>query len=284
MQHFIKFFLAIFIIALSTSSCTGSSAVPVPASPTKKAPSKTPKAPIATKAKPTATETERILDTKISIPNAPQIPPSDILDQVVFEGVGGGEHVCEDLSRLCVEPRKNGVYLVGFEPNQEITTIMFQYIEEGYRYVYYTQWMSTVGTDGTLWVEISNLDFRVQYVVLDASTNTFLVGSGPLTPEYQAYYLRTYSPCTQADYESRLKLGDKIRVAYVNGTNLRLRSSPDHSSLGNVIGGIPEGTILYIDFGPKCAGGWIWWQVTYQNESGWVSEGNGTDWLLEPWK
>ncbi|MGB8984013.1 MAG: hypothetical protein WCC12_19240, partial [Anaerolineales bacterium] len=250
--------------------------------PNKEAPTRTPKAVVATKVKPATAE--RDLETKINIPNAPRVTPADILDQVVFEGVGGGVLDCPDLSRLCAEAREDGVYLVGFEPNQEVIVMMYQYIEEGYRFVYYTQWKSTVGSNGTLWIEISNLNFWAHYVVLDASNNRLLVASAPLTGEYIDYYSNRYSPCTQAGYKSRLKLGDKVRVAYVNGANLRLRSGPDHRSLDNVIGGIPEGTVLYIDSGPECAGGWIWWWVYYQRQYGWVAEGDGTDWLLEPWK
>jgi hypothetical protein len=255
---------------------------PPKAAPVEKAPSRTPKAPAPAEVDPPVGGPGS--DTKLSIPSAPEIAPSEILDQVVVLGVGGGEHVCDDPSELCAQSLEEGAYLTGLGPDQRVIIMMYQYIKPEQRFLYYTDWESTIGPDGTLQVEIPNLNFFALYVVLDASTRTFLVSSVPLETEYKAYYSNKYSPCTDADYKTRLKLGDKVRVAYVNGANLRLRSSPDHSSLANVIGGIPEGTEIYIDSGPACAGGWIFWKVYYQKQYGWVSEGDGTDWLLEPWK
>ena len=220
----------------------------------------------------------------MNIPGSAEVTPAEILDQVVFMGVGGGEHVCRDLNELCVEAGFGGLKLVGFRPNQNVIIILYQYIQEESRYIYYTDWEATIGSDGMLVVNIPNLDFLPQAVVLDAQDRIHLMSSGPLMPDFEDYYSNHYSPCADASYQSRLRIGDKVRVAYVNGANLRLRSTPSHSSTANVIGGIPEGTIIYLDSAPQCEEGWVWWQASYKNKWGWVAEGDGTDWLLEPWK
>ncbi len=283
MKTLIKIHLTLFFILAGTSACAAATEVPVNDVPAPQDPVSPTEIPLPAVGG-GADVAPAPLQVEMNIPNSAQVAPADILDQVVFQGVGGGEHVCRDMNELCAESRYTGGYFVGFQPGQKVIIILYQYIQKEIRYIYFTRWESTIGADGTLLVQIPNLDFFPEFVVLDASTKTFLVASAPLMPDFEEYYSGSYSPCTNASYQSRLRIGDKVRVAYVNGTNLRIRRTPDHSSRDNIVGGIPEGTVLYLDSAPQCAGDWVWWQITYKNVVGWVAEGDGTDWLLEPWK
>lgn len=54
--------------------------------------------------------------------------------------------------------------------------------------------------------------------------------------------------------------------------NVYLRSEPSRS--GNILAGLPPGTLFTVIDGPRCADDWSWWRVsTDQGLDGWVSEG-----------
>lgn len=276
MKQAANLYLALGIVFGSIVAC--SSAAPVIEAPTPKQSSPKTATPRPTSRPPSNSAPHQ---ENLTIPGAPGPVPGDVLDQVVFWGVGGGKHECTGFTVPCAEPRDDGLYLAGFRPAQKVRVLMYQYRKKDGRYLYYTQWETNVNLDGTLFTEIRGLSFRAEYVILDGVSDDLLVGSGPLKPQYENYYSGTYAPC-RADYNTRLRIGDKVRVAFVDGTKLRLRETAEHGSLDNVIGGIPEGTLLYLDDGPVCSGGWIFWNVGYKNKYGWVAERSGADWLLEP--
>jgi len=78
---------------------------------------------------------------------------------------------------------------------------------------------------------------------------------------------------------SRLVVGGLGRVIPGMGANrLRANSSAD----ANPIGEIPEGGVFLVLDGPRCQGGFAWWQVDYEGRAGWTAEGAGETYWLEP--
>lgn len=58
------------------------------------------------------------------------------------------------------------------------------------------------------------------------------------------------------------------------------RDGPTLSS--NVIGQLPGETIFLVLDGPVCADNMAWWQVDYNGQIGWTSEGTGAEYWLQP--
>src|SRR5579871_748984 len=60
------------------------------------------------------------------------------------------------------------------------------------------------------------------------------------------------------------------------------------SSLRSAIGStdvlavMPHGAIVTIVSGPECSGGTYWYEVTYNGQTGWVTEGGDGEYWLEP--
>jgi len=86
---------------------------------------------------------------------------------------------------------------------------------------------------------------------------------------------------------TRLAIGKKARILRSNSksdTSKPLRSAP---SSPNIIVQIPLGTIVEVIGGPSCSlyqkeGGIAWWKVRYGSIVGWVSEGIGDLYYMEP--
>jgi hypothetical protein len=77
----------------------------------------------------------------------------------------------------------------------------------------------------------------------------------------------------------RLVVGGQARVI---SQYHQLRSQPGTGSNSAVIGQAPGGSVLSILAGPQCANGYYWWQFNYNGIIGWMEEGQGTTYLLEP--
>lgn len=72
------------------------------------------------------------------------------------------------------------------------------------------------------------------------------------------------------DLPPRLTAGTWARVVHDTANNLR--AEPTTSS--DRIGSIPGGDIFRVLDGPRCADGYVWWQVSYAGQTGWTAEGN----------
>lgn len=77
----------------------------------------------------------------------------------------------------------------------------------------------------------------------------------------------------------RQVVGELSRTA--PGTPLNLRPQPTTTLARLDV--IPPGVTLDILAGPQCGEGYVWWQVVYNDQSGWVAEGSLNDgeyWLI----
>lgn len=79
--------------------------------------------------------------------------------------------------------------------------------------------------------------------------------------------------------EPRLVVGEAARTTF--GTPLNLRPEPGTDRAR--ITAIPSGVTLPVSDGPVCAEGYVWWEVTYDDQTGWVAEGSlPDDYYIEP--
>lgn len=79
----------------------------------------------------------------------------------------------------------------------------------------------------------------------------------------------------------RLKTGTTARVAFTDGLPLKVRSAPGTNA--DKVSSIPEGGEVTITDGPYCEDELWWWKVNFPNgSSGWVAEGSGNVYFVEP--
>lgn len=84
--------------------------------------------------------------------------------------------------------------------------------------------------------------------------------------------------CTGAP-PSRLQIGMRARVAFTDGTQLRLRRDPGGEQLGSLNGGEE----FNITAGPVCLGESAWWRLRMDDgRIGWVAEGDNEAYYVEP--
>lgn len=89
--------------------------------------------------------------------------------------------------------------------------------------------------------------------------------------------------------ESRVKVNDYARVNYTTGLKSRLRRTPEFGD--NVITLLSEGTVFLVLEGPRCVshpdyeGDIVFWKIRVRSSGrqGWIVEGMGDDYYIEPW-
>jgi uncharacterized protein YraI len=76
---------------------------------------------------------------------------------------------------------------------------------------------------------------------------------------------------------SSLVVGGQGRVT--PGLPNKVRSAPGTAAAE--VGSIPGEAIFSVIGGPRCADGYLWWQVNYNGLAGWTASGSGTeDWVV----
>jgi hypothetical protein len=79
---------------------------------------------------------------------------------------------------------------------------------------------------------------------------------------------------------SRLIGGTEARVAFTDGSNMRIRAQPGFSA--DILTSVPEGTILFLHE-HVCVDTSVWWRVvTDGGQEGWITEEQNGVYLLEP--
>lgn len=92
---------------------------------------------------------------------------------------------------------------------------------------------------------------------------------------------QVYSPLSRCA-ASRLHVGDSAYVNYDTG-RVGMRSEPVGKIGDKLVRKLEEGEILHIIDGPKCDLGWIFWKVrTVNSETGWIPEGDGSEFWVVP--
>lgn len=90
-------------------------------------------------------------------------------------------------------------------------------------------------------------------------------------------------PCSGL-VESRLEPGATARVVYNgDGIGSNLRDNPGREQSGsNIVGILPEGSVVTLLEGPVCLDGRVWWRVqTIDGREVWMAEGDAQQYFLE---
>ena len=76
----------------------------------------------------------------------------------------------------------------------------------------------------------------------------------------------------------RLHAGGQGRV--LPGVTIRIRATPGTSA--TIYAQMPPGTVFSVVAGPNCGDNYTWWQINYNGIVGWIAEGTGADYYVEP--
>jgi len=110
------------------------------------------------------------------------------------------------------------------------------------------------------------------------------IGWAMESDEHSYYLIDEFGPSFVQDCEGEFVVGQSVRVTFTDGKPLNLRQTPELSA--PILDKIPEGTKLIIKDGPRCASDHtVWWYIEMDaGHSGWVAQGNGDVYYLEPWR
>jgi hypothetical protein len=101
------------------------------------------------------------------------------------------------------------------------------------------------------------------------------------TPEGQDYTYWVDPLYCGFQMPSRLMVGRQGRVT--PGLPNILRTYPStNNTISGILGEIPAGGLFKIVSGPQCGDGYIWWEVNYNNITGWTPEGQAKIYWTEP--
>ena len=90
------------------------------------------------------------------------------------------------------------------------------------------------------------------------------------------------TPTCTISLPSRLSIEKKARVAYTDGSEMRIRAKPGLEQ--DILDTVPEGTEFAIVGSSRCADNITWWPVrTDDGILGWMPEGQNGVYLLEPY-
>jgi len=81
--------------------------------------------------------------------------------------------------------------------------------------------------------------------------------------------------------QPRVMVGDVVVVSRADPRPLNVRQDPNLAA--RVITQVSPGDTMQITDGPRCEGGYLWWQVRLDNDiTGWVAEGSQGNYFIEP--
>lgn len=169
---------------------------------------------------------------------------------------------------LRANPRANSRQVIKLAPGQAVVATVFY---------------PTVCNEGKAWRKVfltvktaNGSRFYSGYLVeIDEAKKHFLVQSIPQPA--------TATPVIcPGSLKSRLTLDMRARVAFTDGTNMRIRIEAGFSQ--KAAASVPEGTLLTILGGPTCVDSVTWWRIrTKDAKEGWMAEYQNGVYLLEPY-
>lgn len=194
---------------------------------------------------------------QINIPSSPRVAPSDVMDQVVFEGTGGSEGVgCP-----CVSIQNSTLYLEGFSPNQSLRLVAYDEYEP-YFGTYFAEWQILVDSSGFLAIPLNGDQSNIRFIAYDPVTGK---QKGPANI---MVHLGTPPSSTTT-----------IAWIYNEVPEVNLRRSPgyiDKDESQDVITKIPAGEPVEILDGPFQADGLDWWLVSWNGMEGYLADHTGS--------
>lgn len=178
-----------------------------------------------------------------------------------------------------VRPDHEHIYLYGFAPDERVR--LFYYDKDG-QLAGWTEYRTSSG--GELLIEVTvetSPYFTYFYAIGDNSGETRLLQENPNGETVDRTEQKSIQVSYCGDLKSRLSIGNSGRVAFTDGSDMRIRQSAGLQ--GEIIHKVPEGTAFTVIDGPQCFDNIIWWKArTPDGVEGWMAEFADDVYLLEP--
>ena len=171
---------------------------------------------------------------------------------------------------------KYHILLYGLLPSESLK--LFYYANSGGTLKGWDEY--TTGADGRLEVKTSmNVEYDGIFIAIgDKTGEIHMQGTGMTNST-----IKTAKALCPNGIPSRVKVGDVIRAAFTDGTNLRIRNDIGFDKPEQYK--VKEGTKMTVIGGPKCTSdGTTWWKIKVSEDvKGWVAEyWHGDEYLIEP--
>jgi hypothetical protein len=171
---------------------------------------------------------------------------------------------------------KYHILLYGLLPSENLK--LFYYANSGGALKGWDEY--TTGADGRLEIKTSmNVEYDGVFVAIGDKTGEIHMQETGMTNST----IKTAKALCSNGIPSRVKVGDVIRAAFTDGTNLRIRNDIGFDKPEQYK--VKEGTKMTVIGGPKCTSdGTTWWKIKVSEDvKGWVAEyWHGTEYLIEP--
>lgn len=178
-----------------------------------------------------------------------------------------------------VRPDHEHIYLYKFAPDEHVR--LFYYDEDGQLDGWAEYRMSN---RGELLIGISvqtSPYFTYFYAIGDNSGEARLLQENPFGETVDTTEQKSIQVLYCGELQSRLAVGNSGRVAFTDGSDMRIRKSAGLQA--EVIHKVPEGTTFTVIDGPKCFDNISWWKTrTTDGIEGWMAEFVDDVYLLEP--
>lgn len=200
--------------------------------------------------------------------------------ELVFSGDRGelstSISVYEPDRPLLIELEKERLFLVyNFVPRERIRFFVYTHTDRGTRELFAWQAFQ-VDPEGKMLIEM-DLPHAGQGSQFFGYYSYFVIGE-----ETETYGEDLISFSCPGAPRTRLSEGMNARVTFTDGRPLNVRSGPGFSN--EVITQLPEGEEFWIVSRPECADEVVWWKISLEGVEGWVAEGEGDDYYIEPWQ
>lgn len=126
--------------------------------------------------------------------------------------------------------------------------------------------------------------FGAGYAAVSASSEAFPDQQEQIetpTPFIQPTLPASPTPYCASVPRNRLIINERGRVSEDDPTPLNIREGPQTSF--EILDEMPAGEIFFVLEGPRCSERYAWYRIRYGEVEGWIAEGTGSTYFVEPY-
>lgn len=105
------------------------------------------------------------------------------------------------------------------------------------------------------------------------------------TPRVIPFVINTFipspTPACEGQPQTRLIVGERGIVSDEDPEDLNVREEP--GTAHKILGILKTNSIFTVVEGPRCAGDYVWYRVTYRSLDGWIAEGDSNLYYVAPY-
>jgi hypothetical protein len=118
-------------------------------------------------------------------------------------------------------------------------------------------------------------------LTMPPTTDGLVALSSTALPTVTAGAYTTVTPFCPDAPPPRLIVEERGRVLSTDPRPLNIRAGP--GTAWRVLKRIDPDQLFFVIDGPKCSDGYLWFKISYQGVEGWIAEGDGSSYYVEPY-